>query len=128
MLITFVHLVFLIGTYIDCAYANTALCPNTCSSHGTCSLGSSGECSCFPGFGGADCSLRLCPGGKAWVDIPSGNNTAHNAFTECSNMVCCLNCSTYLNRILNTLVYCIESFSVGCMQPDCGSVRVQTRL
>ena len=38
------------------------------------------------GFHGVDCSLRLCPSGRAWVDLPYENNKAHGNFTECSNM------------------------------------------
>lgn len=68
-------------------------CPNACSLQGACmsrlNYGSLGVCSCFPGFHGVDCSLRLCPGGKAWVDFPVSNNRAHNNFTECSNMGVC---------------------------------------
>ena len=31
----------------------------------------------------------LCPSGNAWVDHATGNNTAHAALTECSNMGVC---------------------------------------
>lgn len=31
----------------------------------------------------------LCPSGTAWVDRATGNNTAHAALTECSNMGVC---------------------------------------
>jgi len=45
-------------------------CPNKCSAHGTCAFwagsDSPGECECYPGFSGGDCSLaettqRQCP-------------------------------------------------------------------
>jgi hypothetical protein len=64
-------------------------CPSRCSGHGLCSTdgSNSGICQCYSGFIGIDCSLRLCPSHTAWVDYPTANNTAHAAFTECSNMV-----------------------------------------
>ena len=31
----------------------------------------------------------LCPSGTAWVDYATGNNIAHAALTECSNMGVC---------------------------------------
>jgi hypothetical protein len=34
-----------------------------------------------------DCSLRLCPAGKAWYDFASSISLAHTDYTECSNMV-----------------------------------------
>jgi len=64
-----------------------------CGSGGVCiqkdGNSPSGVCSCFPGFYGLDCSLRLCPAGNAWVDFPSANDVAHGAFTECSNQGRC---------------------------------------
>lgn len=68
-------------------------CPNMCGSGGICiqqdGNSPSAVCSCFPGFYGLDCSLRLCPSGNAWVDFPSANDVAHAAFTECSNQGTC---------------------------------------
>lgn len=46
-------------------------------------------CHCFPGFIGPDCSSRMCPAAKAWVDYPSKSNLAHADYTECSNMGYC---------------------------------------
>eukprot|EP00941_MAST-03F_sp_MAST-3F-sp1_P004552 g4552.t1 len=46
-----------------------AYCPNACSGH--------------------DCSLRTCPGWKAWSDSPNNTDTAHADYTECSNMGHC---------------------------------------
>ena len=43
----------------------------------------------YTGFHGVDCSLRVCPSGRAWVDLPHNDNLAHANFTECSNMGKC---------------------------------------
>lgn len=69
---------------------------NNCQGHGTCTA-STKTCTCYEGWGAstdittykaADCSLRTCPAGKAWVDIPTATNTAH-AQAECSNKGTC---------------------------------------
>eukprot|EP01039_Chlorochromonas_danica_P005706 gene5706-6290_t len=65
------------------------ICPNSCSGHGVCRPTVAGSCQCVPGFIGVDCSQRLCPAGRAWVDFPSANNVAHDDWTECSNMGIC---------------------------------------
>lgn len=65
----------------------TSICPNKCSGHGHCNTGSTGSCSCYPTYTGYDCSLRVCPSGYAWVDMPTDEYTAHAKYTECSNMV-----------------------------------------
>lgn len=62
-------------------------CPNSCSRNGLC-LDPGRECQCFEGFTGADCSLRLCPQGIAWVAIAEATDVAHYP-TECSNMGLC---------------------------------------
>jgi len=48
-----------------------AECPNACSGNGDC--GTKDSCSCYDGFFGGDCSLRVCPVGKAFVDTPAGD-------------------------------------------------------
>jgi hypothetical protein len=74
-----------------------AYCPNGCNAQGTC--GANDKCTCYlreddaisadlPMFTGADCSLRTCPRGKAFVDIPTADNTAHS-MVECSNRGMC---------------------------------------
>mmetsp|Transcript_31518 Transcript_31518/g.62938 ORF Transcript_31518/g.62938 Transcript_31518/m.62938 type:complete len:863 (+) Transcript_31518:83-2671(+) len=77
-------------------------CPNTgdpplvCSGNGICgsayyswSAEDIINCKCYDGFTGADCSLRVCPSGVAWADMPFGNDTAHQDFVECSNFGYC---------------------------------------
>ena len=67
-----------------------------CSGHGTCSASTS-SCACDAGWGApadlstspaADCSLRSCPLGAAWADIPSSPVAAH-APAECSGAGLC---------------------------------------
>ncbi len=68
-----------------------------CSGHGTCN-GASGTCTCQNGWGSAtdiasykspDCRFRVCPAGKAWVDLPTDSTHAHNNLAECSRMGVC---------------------------------------
>lgn len=42
---------------ILCSISLIIACNNYCSGHGTCELKE--KCSCFPGWGGADCQLRI---------------------------------------------------------------------
>jgi hypothetical protein len=46
-------------------------------------------CQCYAGFTGPDCSLRYCPAGVAWADMPMYNETAHKLGAECSNFGFC---------------------------------------
>jgi hypothetical protein len=64
---------------------------NNCNGHGICQT-STKTCACFEGWGAdsdvslfkaADCSRRVCPHDRAWVDVPTGEYTAH-AEAECS--------------------------------------------
>ncbi|KAH8074190.1 hypothetical protein JL720_10748 [Aureococcus anophagefferens] len=81
------------------ALAAAAACPlgllneEVCSGHGHCAEGVAPgvdeTCACDGGYGGADCSLRICPAGVAWSDYATANNTAHAAHFECSNMGSC---------------------------------------
>lgn len=70
-----------------------AYCPNGCNAQGTC--GKNDKCTCYlrqdeltedyyPAYKGADCSLRTCPYGDAWVATPTGKNLGHPR-VECSN-------------------------------------------
>ena len=63
-------------------------CPNMCQGHGSCEA--FGSCHCEDGFLGADCSLRSCPYGPSWSDMPiSTNGVAHPLIVECSNRGIC---------------------------------------
>jgi len=62
----------------------SAYCARRCSSHGYCIHGPDGE----PAFTGADCSLRTCPKGNAWVGAVVGANDVHPP-VECSNKGLC---------------------------------------
>jgi hypothetical protein len=76
----------------------SAYCPNGCNAQGTC--GKNDKCTCYerqdqkdeaikyPAFKGADCSLRTCPYGDAWVQVPSALNVGHE-LVECSNRGSC---------------------------------------
>ena len=58
-------------------------CPNSCSGNGECTT-PWGVCSCFTGYTGSDCSVRMCPAGPAWSDVATATDDAHN-IVECSN-------------------------------------------
>ena len=64
---------------------------NNCNAHGECTQ-STKTCTCYEGYGAItdiatykapDCSERVCPAGKAWVDVPQSATQAHAA-AECS--------------------------------------------
>ena len=70
---------------------------NDCSGHGVCSETSGVSyktCSCQSGWGAStdiayykapDCSMRICPAGKAFASVPTGEYTAHEV---CISHVC----------------------------------------
>ena len=82
---------------ISFRYANSVcVAMNNCNGHGRCNYASS-TCDCYEGWGAKtvpalyyspDCSLRTCPAGKAWGDIPKSSNQAHG-LAECSNKGIC---------------------------------------
>jgi hypothetical protein len=66
--------------------AAAASCPNQCSGHGSCGLYD--LCHCYGNWAGNDCSGRVCPFTKAWVDTALGNENAHN-YASCGNKGAC---------------------------------------
>ena len=78
------------GVFDTASGAPSSTCPRACSGRGTClRAGAVARCTCYPGFIGIDCALRVCPSARGWVDHPTGNNTAHADYAECSNMGTC---------------------------------------
>ena len=83
-----------ITVFFTILLTTSAYCPNGCNGQGTC--GAFDKCTCYerqdvqgdPAWQGADCSLRTCPKGNAWVDVATAANSAH-ASVECSNMGLC---------------------------------------
>jgi DNA-binding beta-propeller fold protein YncE len=68
-----------------------------CNGHGVCSDDMTRTCNCFEGWGAftditnfrsGSCITRVCPSGRAWVDVPTATTVAHAA-AECSNMGLC---------------------------------------
>ena len=57
---------------------------NPCNGHGVCSGNPTYRCTCFVGYTGAFCSLRTCPEGLSWWEVPLAANVGHQ-FAECSN-------------------------------------------
>ena len=68
------------------AASASAVCPNRCSMKGRCNAYN--ECECNKGYKGYDCSMGICPMGKAWSDEATSSDFAHNP-VECSNMGLC---------------------------------------
>ena len=67
--------------------ADAGGCPNKCSGKGSCSA--YGQCTCFAGYGGWDCSERTCAQATAWAGIATATDTIHDNLAECSNMGTC---------------------------------------
>jgi hypothetical protein len=82
------------GTRGDCGYATAtiAVCPGaiSCSGHGECAESPTYACTCSDGWTGSDCSMRTCPTGLAWFQMPEADDKAHiTTNVECSNMGTC---------------------------------------
>ncbi|KAA0172095.1 hypothetical protein FNF27_06130 [Cafeteria roenbergensis] len=58
-------------------------CPGDCSGKGYCRAYA--KCECFEGFGGYDCSQRVCPFGDGWAS----NSEVPRASAECSGLGDC---------------------------------------
>jgi len=53
-----------------------AKCANDCSSHGECNA--KNQCECYRNYFGADCSQRLCPAGRSFIDSALGDINGDN--------------------------------------------------
>jgi hypothetical protein len=85
-----------VGSRGDCGYilsgSSVSTCPGEiqCNGHGVCRSDlETFRCDCATGWGGGDCSEKLCPVGLSWFDYPSGNNKAHFTLSTCSDMGLC---------------------------------------
>lgn len=67
-------------------------CPGeiACSGHGYCSGAPQFRCFCVDGWASGDCSIRTCPKGVAWFDLPIADNRAHS-LAICSGVGVCDN-------------------------------------
>ena len=55
----------------------TALCPNACSGHGSCSADN--RCVCFSGWMATDCNQRSCPSSHIYASPPASSPAAATA-------------------------------------------------
>lgn len=58
-------------------------CPNACSGQGTCRQ--EGQCVCFAGFEGYDCSMRVCPTAVSWGE----DQSVMHSQSECAGRGLC---------------------------------------
>ncbi len=84
-------------------------CNNNCNGHGMCNIG--GSCSCFQGWGGFDCSGRICPSGPQFADIPYDTDSAHQ-MAPCSGHGQCITATG--------LCKCDDGYSgLSCSKTNC---------
>jgi hypothetical protein len=63
-------------------------CPLNCNKRGVCDENL--LCHCFSGWTGAQCELRACPAGPAWVGYGAGGaDDVHRVTAECSGVGTC---------------------------------------
>lgn len=87
-----------VDSYTGLGYGCAAM--SSCSNAGVCDFCFQ-KCHCFPGHGAStdifllgaapaiDCSTRVCPTGRAVVDLPTAPHVAHHRLAECANAGIC---------------------------------------
>ena len=83
-----------VGLRGDCGFVSSgsvSTCPGEvqCNGNGVCATDGSFRCNCNNGWGGGDCSLRLCPKAPSWFDYPLNNDVAHTTLEYCSGKGLC---------------------------------------
>jgi hypothetical protein len=111
----------LVTFFVLCPLRVRGGCSNSCSGHGTCGI--EDTCSCFPRYGGPDCSKRLCDQGLSWVAASSlemaegigpafGSLGGKHAYEECSSKGEC--------DYSTGLCQCYEGYTgVACHRQKC---------
>lgn len=83
-----------------------------CFGNGFCD-NSTFTCQCAEGYEGADCSMRSCPKGTAWFDMPKGDGYAHQTELTCSGRGSC--------DQISGLCQCETGFAgIACERLECG--------
>merc|ERR1740130_979592 len=104
------------------SHSEEAGCPRECNMQGVCS---NSTCDCYPGWSGADCSMRLCPAGC------SNRGSCHHGkcrcaakFTgdACERLRCPEDCTSAkrLDHCTDGVCHCKPGFSgTACELSEC---------
>eukprot|EP01035_Chromulina_nebulosa_P066057 gene66057-90390_t len=85
MITVIIILHILLSSYVI-LFSFSSICHNSCNGNGRCDRW--GQCTCFGGYEGNDCSKRSCPTGPQFSDIPYSTDEAHQ-YAECSGKGIC---------------------------------------